>query len=802
MKKIYLLFTAVLIALGSYAAELTVADGTETNASLPICGYYADYLFQGQMLYPSIEVAAMSKGEISSLTFYSSTTAQTYGSGTISVKLAEVSESALSTSPLAPVFTEVYNGAYSIEDGKLVITFTTNFTYSGSKNLLLDISCVNKGTAPTSDNWFYGQTFSAAGYSNYVKQGTYTYNPAVENFLPKTTFAYTAETGTCAQPLSVGTSAVAAKSATLQWNKADAGDQVQYALVEEGKDAVWSDPTSDASKEFSGLKPLTNYSFYVRTYCSASDQSTPIKAAFTTDKACYAPKNISFSNIGANTATMNWEHSDEGEETAYQYVLVNKDATPDWENAKTVNGLNCELSGMKPEVDYDVYLRSNCGSDGASQSIMGSFKTVCGKITELPFSENFNDLSDLPACWKRLASSGPSPAVSSSRLTFDFADGSGQIAVLPEFESHVSYLTLNLKYSTWGESAQLEVGYMTNADDASTFHALGSYNETGETYKAIDPVDFKSAPTEATHIALRAIGTTAFLYVDDIAVKETPCAIPAGLKVDASTSNSITISWEKGDATAWTIQCGAKTYEASDSPYTISELKPNKAYEISIAAKSPCESEESDPVSTRTKCGKQELPLNEDFESIEVNKLPSCWDIISEDEYPIVVNGSAAYGADEDNYSKCLDFRGTDTKVLILPELNANMADLTVAFFYKSKSEATFTVGYIGSGDPAFKPIKALDVLSEYGSRATYVDLSGVPASAQYIAIQYSDATSAYAGSFMDNIQVMKTSDVPTGVENVQSDKVQGTKVIENGQLYLMYKGTKYDVQGKRIGNW
>ena len=40
---------------------------------------------------------------------------------------------------------------------------------------------------------------------------------------------------------------------------------------------------------------------------------------------------------------------------------------------------------------------------------------------------------------------------------------------------------------------------------------------------------------------------------------------------------------------------------------------------------------------------------------------------------------------------------------------------------------------------------------------------------------------------------------MPTAVENVQGDKVQCTKVIENGQLYIMYKGTKYNVQGKVV---
>ena len=37
------------------------------------------------------------------------------------------------------------------------------------------------------------------------------------------------------------------------------------------------------------------------------------------------------------------------------------------------------------------------------------------------------------------------------------------------------------------------------------------------------------------------------------------------------------------------------------------------------------------------------------------------------------------------------------------------------------------------------------------------------------------------------------------GTEEVQGDKVQCTKVIKDGKLYLMYKGTMYDIQGKRV---
>ena len=38
-----------------------------------------------------------------------------------------------------------------------------------------------------------------------------------------------------------------------------------------------------------------------------------------------------------------------------------------------------------------------------------------------------------------------------------------------------------------------------------------------------------------------------------------------------------------------------------------------------------------------------------------------------------------------------------------------------------------------------------------------------------------------------------------TGVENVQGDNVQSTKLIENGVLYIIKNGVRYNVQGQMV---
>ena len=77
MRKNYiLLFLAALLApLGAKAQEtLTVADGTATNAYVPIYGFYADAYIRAQMIFPADMINDMSGGNITSLTWYMQST--------------------------------------------------------------------------------------------------------------------------------------------------------------------------------------------------------------------------------------------------------------------------------------------------------------------------------------------------------------------------------------------------------------------------------------------------------------------------------------------------------------------------------------------------------------------------------------------------------------------------------------------------------------------------------------------------------------------------------------------------------
>ena len=101
--------------------------------------------------------------------------------------------------------------------------------------------------------------------------------------------------------------------------------------------------------------------------------------------------------------------------------------------------------------------------------------------------------------------------------------------------------------------------------------------------------------------------------------------------------------------------------------------------------------------------------------------------------------------------------------------------------------------------------VTGLDPASRYNYVLSALDADGKP-----LHVYVGDfATQGYQGELQgDGVEVIPTPPIipgnpeakkPTGIDEVQSDKVQGTKVILDGKLYLLYKGKMYDVRGNQI---
>lgn len=89
-------------------------------------------------------------------------------------------------------------------------------------------------------------------------------------------------TSSCENPTNIMLSNLSAHAATFTWQ--GSATDYQYLLIEQGEEVDWAQATtvSAMTVTLTGLYEETEYEFYVRAYCSATEQSLAPKTAFKT----------------------------------------------------------------------------------------------------------------------------------------------------------------------------------------------------------------------------------------------------------------------------------------------------------------------------------------------------------------------------------------------------------------------------------------------------------------------------------------------------------------------------------------
>ena len=292
LKVLTVLLLILTVGVGNvFGDELTVADGTSTNAELPVYGWYADTGFKNQFIYSSSLLSGIAEGStISGISFYSATSTLIVGTtAKIVVRVAEISNATFSSATYyTPVLTEVYNGNFNTlttsgSDKLLVLDFSTEYEYNGG-NLLVEVQLSPKGSNSPSSS-FYGISDTGNGLSGY---GSTYANKYIRNFLPKATFTYTVATPvTCAKPTDLTNTALSGNSATFTWTAGGSESEWQYICLPAATAVDWGSAsvktTTSATATVDDLSPTTDYKFYVRANCGGLDGvSKEISAAFTT----------------------------------------------------------------------------------------------------------------------------------------------------------------------------------------------------------------------------------------------------------------------------------------------------------------------------------------------------------------------------------------------------------------------------------------------------------------------------------------------------------------------------------------
>ncbi|WP_426275124.1 fibronectin type III domain-containing protein [Chryseobacterium sp. S-02] len=441
---------------------------------------------------------------------------------------------------------------------------------------------------------------------------------------------------------------------------------------------------------------------------------------------CFVPTAVTASNITNVGATISWSAPSTPPSNGYEYYYTSSSAIPDATTTPSgsIAVTSAPINGLTPFTSYYVYVRSVCSTSNKSAwSLRGTFKTKCDPITSM--SENFENPSVGPNsadCWDRIIvgtgtqSISTGSGISNSKAMYQFANGAANtvIAVLPSF-SNVNAGThwIRLKARVSSTAGVLDVGYVTNDTDASTFVNIQSLNISntvydGYEYNVIIP---NTVPVNA-RLAIRHGGVPAVnIYWDNVYWEPKPtCSAPSNVILSNPTSSTVNVAWTAPSsvpAMGYDIYYSTSITPpdtttipnvtgATVNPYPLQGL--NSATTYYVWVRSRCsgtdQSSWTNITSVLTLCAAQ-TSLFENFDTYNTGLITNapCWGRLVTGIGSVNINSTGAYSGSRHIMQRPLGA----SSMAILPELsNINAGTHSLKFrAYCSTNAGVMKVGYV-----------------------------------------------------------------------------------------------------------
>jgi hypothetical protein len=371
---------------------------------------------------------------------------------------------------------------------------------------------------------------------------------------------------------------------------------------------------------------------------------------------CFPPQvGLTASNITTQSADLAWSAPSVVPD-GYEYVLSDVIVDPTVAGTPTVTN-TISVSGLSPNTQYFLFVRSICNNNPSGWRLVGSFFTACAPVSE--FFENFDSYTaganTMANCWVRkgtstattLTTGAIAPNSPPNRLLISASGITPTISyVLMPVVNNLNAGTHRLTFKAYATAANrvLEIGYLTDEDDENSFVFLQDFLMPSTAQSTTEEFIFTPGvlPANAVRLAFLNQGFpsgTALIYVDDVAWGQIPSCLPP---TDVATSNitptTVDIIWAPGAAgqTEWSIEYGLAGFTQGDgtllngvsNPTTISSLMPATNYQFYV--QSNCAVNDDSiwvgPFSFTTGC----VPVSEFFENFDsytaaANTLPICW---------------------------------------------------------------------------------------------------------------------------------------------------------------------------------
>ena len=525
---------------------------------------------------------------------------------------------------------------------------------------------------------------------------------------------------------------------------------------------------------------------------------------------CARPSALTAQNIQAHTATLHWTENSSATSWKIYYKPVD---VADTLTTLVVTGTpSVTLTNLISNTDYVSFVTAFCDEDVESHpSNPYGFRTTCGDdgIEALPYIETFSttfSLGNSPfdvyvPCWTRLHSNSDhrvyvnTQDFESNCLDFHYTPGCYTIAVLPPLSAQIPVNSLKLNFDARRHNlatSALEVGVMTNPDDASTFHVIDTVHFSEPYVWENHSVYCNGYTGNGQYLAFRVNNAGNYtVAIDNLTVDHLPACLPAtNVQVSDIATNGATITWD-GNGDSYTVFVAGAThtsYTTNTPSITLTDLLPSSAYSIII--ETICDGELaplSNTVTFETQCGAITVtasnPWGETFEHYHttdggVTPISSCWgtpvvNTTSWGTYPGIV-GDEGIGH---SGLKALEMYGSSNMV-VLPEFTNPLNSLRVTFWTSTSNNfaentGTVQLGYLS--DPsnpitftsiATVPATALGMVghdSPYADRFGPLDLLDVSApTGARLAIRYVNNVSPYNSWYFDDFTVSLIPECPS----------------------------------------
>jgi len=303
------------------AQTLIIGTGTSTSsAPTPYRGYF--WGSKEQYIITAAELAAeglYAGCTLTALSFNVSTKASTQAYTGFSIKLGHTTTASFSgTTFLTPTFTTVYTGNYTAIAGWNLHSFSSNFTWDGTSNIVVDV-CFNNTTYTASDLVYYTTATNSVLYSASDAAGNCAKTTGtVSSSRPNMKFTYVpgppcSGTPTGGTTTATPTTICFGETSLIQASGSTAGSGITYLWQSSPNNSTWTDITGATSATYSASPTASTY-YRRKVTCTNGMSSAYSASSLVTVNTCII--------IGTGTSTSTYPYTGNYEDARSQYIIT------------------------------------------------------------------------------------------------------------------------------------------------------------------------------------------------------------------------------------------------------------------------------------------------------------------------------------------------------------------------------------------------------------------------------------------------------------------------------------------------